>query len=60
MKSFGLIVVSVFLIMKSATAVSEPAVSYRSIRIDNLDIFYRESGPKDGPAILLLHGLPSS
>lgn len=56
MKSLGLIFVSVFLIMKSATA----AVSYRSIGVDNLDIFYRESGPKDGPIILLLHGLPSS
>jgi pimeloyl-ACP methyl ester carboxylesterase len=60
MKSLELIFVSVFLIMKSATAASEPAVSYRSIRVDNLDIFYRESGPKDGPTILLLHGLPSS
>jgi pimeloyl-ACP methyl ester carboxylesterase len=23
-------------------------------------MFYREAGPKDGPTILLLHGLPSS
>jgi pimeloyl-ACP methyl ester carboxylesterase len=60
MKSLGLIFFSVFLIMKSATGAIEPAVSYRSIRVDNLDIFYRESGPKDGPIILLLHGLPSS
>jgi hypothetical protein len=35
-------------------------VSYRTVRVDDLDIFYREAGPKDGPAILLLHGLPSS
>jgi pimeloyl-ACP methyl ester carboxylesterase len=35
-------------------------IAYRSVRIDDLDIFYREAGPKDGPAILLLHGFPSS
>lgn len=33
---------------------------YRSIDIDGLDIFYREAGPRDAPAILLLHGFPSS
>ena len=33
---------------------------YRTIAIDGLSIFYREAGPKDGPTILLLHGLPSS
>jgi pimeloyl-ACP methyl ester carboxylesterase len=33
---------------------------YRSVNIDGLSIFYREAGPKDAPAILLLHGLPSS
>ena len=34
--------------------------SHRSIEIDGLSIFYREAGPKDGPTILLLHGLPTS
>jgi pimeloyl-ACP methyl ester carboxylesterase len=33
---------------------------YRTIQIDGLSIFYREAGAKDAPAILLLHGLPSS
>ncbi len=33
---------------------------YRTIAIDGVSIFYREAGPKDGPTILLLHGLPSS
>src|SRR5882762_2438391 len=33
---------------------------YRTIQIDGLSIFYREAGPKDGPTLLLLHGLPSS
>jgi pimeloyl-ACP methyl ester carboxylesterase len=38
----------------------QPPTFYRSIQVDSLSIFYRESGPKDAPAILLLHGLPSS
>ena len=33
---------------------------YRTTKIDELSIFYREAGPKDAPALLLLHGLPSS
>ena len=35
-------------------------VSYRTVKVDGLSIFYREAGPKDAPTILLLHGLPSS
>ncbi|MGC2322463.1 MAG: SDR family oxidoreductase [Terriglobales bacterium] len=34
--------------------------SYRTIQVDGLSVFYREAGPRDGPKILLLHGLPSS
>ncbi len=37
-----------------------PLVSHRTVKIDGLDIFYREAGPLDAPAILLLHGFPSS
>jgi pimeloyl-ACP methyl ester carboxylesterase len=35
-------------------------VSYRTVKVDGLSIFYREAGPKDAPTILLLHGFPSS
>lgn len=35
-------------------------IFYRTIKVDGLDIFYREAGPKDAPTILLLHGFPSS
>ena len=35
-------------------------VFYRTVKVDGLSIFYRETGPKDAPPILLLHGLPSS
>jgi pimeloyl-ACP methyl ester carboxylesterase len=33
---------------------------YRSVRVNGLNIFYREAGPKAAPTLLLLHGLPSS
>jgi pimeloyl-ACP methyl ester carboxylesterase len=35
-------------------------VFYRTVQVDGLSIFYREAGPKEAPALLLLHGLPSS
>ncbi|WP_374384880.1 alpha/beta fold hydrolase [Dongia sp.] len=35
-------------------------VQYQSIKVDGLDIFYREAGPKDAPTVLLLHGFPTS
>ena len=36
------------------------ATSYRTVQVDDLAIFYREAGPKNGETLLLLHGLPSS
>jgi pimeloyl-ACP methyl ester carboxylesterase len=33
---------------------------YRTITVDGLNVFYREAGPIDAPAVLLLHGFPSS
>jgi pimeloyl-ACP methyl ester carboxylesterase len=42
------------------TGESRQATHYRSIRIDGLEIFYREAGPLQGPVILLLHGFPTS
>ncbi len=35
-------------------------VFYRTVKIDNVDIFYREAGSRDCPTILLLHGFPTS
>lgn len=39
---------------------STAAVSYRTVKIDGVDVFYREAGPKDAPVVLLLHGFPTS
>ena len=36
------------------------AVMHRTVKIDGMDIFYREAGPKDAPTVLLLHGFPTS
>jgi pimeloyl-ACP methyl ester carboxylesterase len=33
---------------------------HKTIKVDGLDIFYREAGPTDAPVLLLLHGFPTS
>ncbi len=35
-------------------------VRFLKVDVDGFNIFYREAGPKDAPAILLLHGFPSA
>ncbi len=35
-------------------------VLYKTVKVGDLDIFYREAGPKDAPTLLLLHGFPTS
>ena len=42
-----------------ATPTQRP-VHYRTARIRDLDIFYRDAGPQNAPVILLLHGFPTS
>jgi pimeloyl-ACP methyl ester carboxylesterase len=39
---------------------SAQQVYHRTVKIDGLDIFYREAGSKDAPTVLLLHGFPTS
>ena len=45
-----------------AQASETPAttVHYRTVAIDGVNVFYREAGPRDAPAVVLLHGFPSS
>jgi pimeloyl-ACP methyl ester carboxylesterase len=35
-------------------------VRHKTVKVGDLDIFYRECGPSDAPAIFLLHGFPTS
>ncbi len=34
--------------------------TYNTIKINGLNVFYREAGTPGSPAILLLHGFPTS
>jgi pimeloyl-ACP methyl ester carboxylesterase len=35
-------------------------ITYRTVAVDGLDVFYREAGRPDAPTLLLLHGFPTS
>ena len=37
-----------------------PVVQYKTVKIDGVNVFYREAGPANGPTLLLLHGFPTS
>ena len=47
-------------ILAGETKPDVPKVLHRTVKIDGLDIFFREAGPKDRATILLLHGFPTS
>ena len=36
------------------------AIKYRTADVDGFKVFYREAGAADSPALLLLHGFPTS
>jgi len=46
--------------METAVQSATAQVKHCSIRIDGLDIFYREAGDPARPTLLLLHGFPTS
>src|SRR5262245_56401726 len=35
-------------------------VHFHNVRVDGVNLFYREAGPADAPVVLLLHGFPTS
>jgi pimeloyl-ACP methyl ester carboxylesterase len=39
---------------------SVPTTTYRTVSVDGLKVFYREAGNPKAPAVLLLHGFPTS
>lgn len=44
----------------SSPLIQEQTTLHKTVKVDGLDIFYREAGPKDAPVLLLLHGFPTS
>ena len=44
----------------SASAQPSVEVRHKTVKVGDLDIFYREAGPKGAPTVLLLHGFPTS
>jgi len=40
--------------------IAPPAVHYKTVSIDDAEMFYRYAGPDSAPVIVLLHGFPSS
>ncbi len=64
-KMTWLTLVAVLIVSRNVHAESKESamaqhITYRTVKVDGLSVFYREAGPKDAPTILLLHGLPSS
>lgn len=35
-------------------------VKYKTLKVGNVEVFYREAGPVNAPVVLLLHGFPTS
>jgi pimeloyl-ACP methyl ester carboxylesterase len=44
----------------NASTRTQHPVHYKTVRVSDLDVFYREAGPQTAPVILLLHGFPTS
>jgi pimeloyl-ACP methyl ester carboxylesterase len=57
---FGAAILPADFVNADAWSTNKPEIRYNTVKIDGLDIFYREAGPKDAPHILLLHGFPTS
>ncbi len=39
---------------------SIPVTHYRTAKVEDVNVFYREAGPASAPVVLLLHGFPTS
>jgi len=55
-----LVLMSLAVVDSGARADNAPGVAYRSVTIDDVEIFYREAGDPLHPTVLLLHGFPTS
>src|SRR5579872_4437758 len=53
------LLISGFTLFVMTPSQAEP-MTYRTVTVDGVKVFYREAGPQDAPTILLLHGFPTS
>jgi pimeloyl-ACP methyl ester carboxylesterase len=53
------LLVAVFLMATTPASYASP-VTYKTVELEGVKVFYREAGPPDAPALLLLHGFPAS
>ena len=67
LRNFGKLLSWMTFLLMSAAVVTTMAradsltdVNYRTVTIEDVDIFYREAGNPDNPTLLLLHGFPTS
>src|SRR5476651_2375475 len=60
--AMGLVATVVGALAAAISVAAEPSekIHYKTVKVGDLDIFYREAGPKDAPTVLLLHGFPTS
>ena len=58
--ALGFYAVVVSIALSPPAFAQDVTVHYHTVKIDGVNIFYREAGPKDAPAVLLLHGFPAS
>lgn len=59
MKNNFLVIMTV-LLLSFQNAKSQNATTYHTVKIEGVDIFYREAGNKNAPTLILLHGYPTS
>ena len=52
--------IGIVLVQSSYAAADITGIRYKTVKIEGLDVFYREAGNPDNPTILLLHGFPTS
>ena len=56
----ALLLAALAVTLPPAAAAEPPKTHHKTVKVGDLDIFYREAGPKDAPVVLLLHGFPTS
>lgn len=59
-KSHIRLILLALLAVSITTETSAAQVLYKTVKVDNIDVFYREAGDPEKPTLLLLHGFPTS